>query len=73
MYNSVLLPYFSPKRKQENPKIASTNTGNKRFFWVKKSISNRYGMNARINPVNDGKATGHSGADSHFMICRGGI
>lgn len=49
------------------------NTGNRRFFLVKKSISNRYGMNARINPVNDGKATGHSGADSHFMICRGRI
>ena len=73
MYNSTLLPYFSVNRKHENPKIAKMNTGNRRFFLVKKSISNRYGMNARINPVNDGKATGHSGADSHFMICRGRI
>ena len=70
MYNSVLFPYLSDKRKQNKPKIAKINTGNKRFLVVKKSISKRYGMNARIKPLSEGIATGHRGADSHFMICR---
>jgi len=30
-------------------------------------------MNAKINPVTEGKTTGHSGADSHFMTLRGHI
>ena len=66
----ILFPYFFGSRKQHTPKSPKTIIGAKRFFLLKYSISNRYGMNDSKNPIIDGRATGHSGADSHFMFYR---
>ena len=53
-----------------SPKVLKLLSALKDFFLLKYSMSNRYGMNDSKNPIIDGRATGHSGADSHFMFYR---